>query len=211
MMKPMKKKTRILIADDHAVVRMGLAALLSAETDMTVVGQSADGAAAVADAARLRPDVVIMDLMMPKLDGVAATDAIHRADPTVRIILLTSFSTADGISRALEVGASGALLKTADGTELARAIREALAGRDAVSEDVRKLFTIDPPIRDLTERQRTILAAMAAGRANKEIAAELGLQTDSVRQHVIAILAKLGAANRAEAVAIAMRKHLLKT
>jgi len=206
----MNRKIRILIADDHAVVRMGLAALLSAEKDMTVVGQSADGEAAVADAAQLRPDLVVMDLMMPKMDGVEATDAIHRAQPNVKIILLTTFGTSDGIARALEVGASGALLKTADGTDLVHAIRETVAGHRVISDDVQKLFVDDPPIRDLTERQRTIIEAMAEGKSNKEIAAKLKIQADSVRQHVIAILAKLGAANRTEAVAIALRKHLLK-
>ena len=203
-------RTKILIADDHAVVRMGLAALLGAEKDFTVVGQSPNGAAAIADADRLEPDVIIMDLMMPKRDGVEATDEIHRAHPETKIIILTTFSTSDGIARALEVGAAGALMKTSEGPELVKAIRAVLAGRQVISEDIRKLFASDPPAQELTPRQLEILAAMSRGFSNREIASQFGIREDVVKQHTIAIFAKLGAANRAEAVAIAMRKHLLK-
>ena len=203
-------RTKILIADDHAVVRMGLAALLGAEKDFTVVGQSPNGAAAIADADRLEPDVIIMDLMMPKRDGVEATDEILRAHPETKIIILTTFSTSDGIARALEVGAAGALMKTSEGPELVKAIRAVLAGRQVISEDIRKLFASDPPAQELTPRQLEILAAMSRGFSNREIASQFGIREDVVKQHTIAIFAKLGAANRAEAVAIAMRKHLLK-
>ena len=203
-------RTKILIADDHAVVRMGLAALLGAEKDFTVVGQSSNGEAAVADADRLEPDVIIMDLMMPKRDGVEATDEILRAHPETKIIILTTFSTSDGIARALEVGAAGALMKTSEGPELVKAIRAVLAGRQVISEDIRKLFASDPPAQELTPRQLEILAAMSRGFSNREIASQFGIREDVVKQHTIAIFAKLGAANRAEAVAIAMRKHLLK-
>ena len=203
-------RTKILIADDHAVVRMGLAALLGAEKDFIVVGQSPNGAAAIADADRLEPDVIIMDLMMPKRDGVEATDEILRAHPETKIIILTTFSTSDGIARALEVGAAGALMKTSEGPELVKAIRAVLAGRQVISEDIRKLFASDPPAQELTPRQLEILAAMSRGFSNREIASQFGIREDVVKQHTIAIFAKLGAANRAEAVAIAMRKHLLK-
>ena len=201
---------RVLIADDHAVVRMGLAALLNAEKDMTVVGQSANGDQAVKDADRLAPDVIVMDLMMPKKDGVMATDEIHRAHPEIKIIILTTFGTSDGIARALEVGATGALLKTSEGPELVRAIRQVASGRQVISEDVQKLLADDPPARELTPRQHDILSAMARGLSNREIALQFGIRMDGVTRHVIAILAKLNAANRTEAVAIAMRKQLLK-
>ena len=206
----MNEKTTILIADDHAVVRMGLAALLSAEKDFAVVGQSPDGESAVRDVDRLRPDIVIMDLVMPKMDGVAATDAIHRSHPGIKIIILTTFGISDGIARALEVGACGALLKTSDGSELIKAIRGALKGQTAISEDVRRLFANDPPAQGLTPRQLQVLEGMTRGLSNGEIARQLDIRIDGVKQHVIAILAKLGAANRTEAVAIAMRKQLLK-
>ena len=205
-----RKNIKVLIADDHAVVRMGLTALLSSERGITVVGQSEDGERAVRDADRLQPDVVIMDLMMPKKDGVVATDEIHRAHPEIKIILLTTFGTSDRIARALEVGASGALLKSSDEAVLVEAVRTVAAGGEVVDEDIRQLFADDPPARELTQRQRTILEGLAKGKGTKEIAAEIGIQTDSVREHILAILAKLGAANRVEAVAIAVRKQLLK-
>ena len=204
-----RKNIKVLIADDHAVVRMGLTALLSSERDITVVGQSEDGERAVRDADRLQPDVVIMDLMMPKKDGVVATDEIHRAHPEIKIILLTTFGTSDRIARALEVGASGALLKSSDEAALVEAVRTVAAGGEVVDEDIRQLFADDPPAKELTQRQRTILEGLAKGKGTKEIAAEIGIQTDSVREHILAILAKLGAANRVEAVAIAVRKQLL--
>lgn len=205
-----RKNIKVLIADDHAVVRMGLTALLSSERGITVVGQSEDGERAVRDADRLQPDVVIMDLMMPRKDGVVATDEIHRAHPEIKIILLTTFGTSDRIARALEVGASGALLKSSDEAALVEAVRTVAAGGEVVDEDIRQLFADDPPARELTQRQRTILEGLAKGKGTKEIAAEIGIQTDSVREHILAILAKLGAANRVEAVAIAVRKQLLK-
>ena len=204
-----RKNIKVLIADDHAVVRMGLTALLSSERDITVVGQSEDGERAVRDADRLQPDVVIMDLMMPRKDGVVATDEIHRAHPEIKIILLTTFGTSDRIARALEVGASGALLKSSDEAALVEAVRTVAAGGEVVDEDIRQLFADDPPARELTQRQRTILEGLAKGKGTKEIAQEIGIQTDSVREHILAILAKLGAANRVEAVAIAVRKQLL--
>ena len=204
-----RKNIKVLIADDHAVVRMGLTALLSSERDITVVGQSEDGERAVRDADRLQPDVVIMDLMMPKKDGVVATDEIHRAHPEIKIILLTTFGTSDRIARALEVGASGALLKSSDEAALVEAVRTVAAGGEVVDEDIRQLFADDPPARELTQRQRTILEGLAKGKGTKEIAQDIGIQTDSVREHILAILAKLGAANRVEAVAIAVRKQLL--
>ena len=204
-----RKNIKVLIADDHAVVRMGLTALLSSERGITVVGQSEDGERAVRDADRLQPDVVIMDLMMPKKDGVVATDEIHRAHPEIKIILLTTFGTSDRIARALEVGASGALLKSSDEAALVEAVRTVAAGGEVVDEDIRQLFADDPPARELTQRQRTILEGLAKGKGTKEIAQEIGIQTDSVREHILAILAKLGAANRVEAVAIAVRKQLL--
>ncbi len=207
----MNRKIKVLIADDHAIVRMGLSSLLTSEKDISVVGQCEDGEAAVRDATRLHPDVVIMDLMMPKKDGVVATDEIHRAHPEIKIIILTTFGTSDRIARALEVGASGALLKSAEESLLIDAIRAVAAGAEFIDEDIRQLFADDPPARDLTGRQRMILEALAAGKGTKEIAAELSIQADSVREHILAILAKLGAANRVEAVAIAVRKHLLES
>lgn len=206
----MKKKIRILIADDHAVVRMGLAALLGAQAGLEVVGQARNGEQAVAEARRLRPDVVVMDLMMPKTDGIDATRRLRREAPGAKVLVLTSFATSDEIARALEAGAAGAVLKSAANAELVRAVREVAAGREAVSAEVRDLMRADPPVSGLTGRQTEVLQSLARGLTNRDIAAQLGLSARSVEEHVNHVLEKVGAANRTEAVAIALRKKLLK-
>lgn len=204
------KKTRILIADDHAIVRMGLAALFRAKGDLDVIGQARDGEQAVAEAVRLRPDVVVMDLMMPKLDGADATRRLHEAMPCIPVLILTSFTTSDGIARALAAGAAGAVLKSAENAELVAAIREVANGRRYLSPEIKTLMNTDPPIDDLTERQSEVLHSLTRGLTNRDIARQFGLSVRSVEEHVNHILEKIGAANRAEAVAIALRKHLVK-
>ena len=206
----MQQKIRILIADDHLIVRTGLAALLGTEKDLEVVGQAKNGIEAVREAVRIKPDVVIMDLMMPKMDGVAATAEIAAKVPETRVILLTTFGTSDGIAHALAAGAKGAILKNADNTELARAIRKVAKGGEFISSDIQQQLAADPPIPQLTPRQQEILASMVRGLTDRDIARQLGIRQDGVNDHVRAILQKIGAANRTEAVAIAMRKHLLK-
>ena len=207
----MQQKIRILIADDHLIVRTGLAALLGTEKDLEVVGQAKNGIEAVRETVRLKPDIVIMDLMMPKMDGVSATAEISAKAPEVRIVLLTTFGTSDGIAHALAAGAKGAILKNADNTELARAIRKVAKGGEFISADIQQQLAADPPIPQLTPRQQEILASMVRGLTDRDIAHQLGIRLDGVNDHVRAILQKIGAANRTEAVAIAMRKHLLKT
>lgn len=204
------KKTRILIADDHAIVRMGLAALFRAKGDLDVIGQARDGEQAVAEAVRLRPDVVVMDLMMPKLDGADATRRLHEAMPSIPVLILTSFTTSDGIARALAAGAAGAVLKSAENAEQVAAIREVANGRRYLSPEIKTLMNTDPPIDDLTERQSEVLHSLTRGLTNRDIARQFGLSVRSVEEHVNHILEKIGAANRAEAVAIALRKHLVK-
>jgi len=203
-------KIRILIADDHAVVRMGLAALFSAKKDFEVVGQSKNGEFAVRDAERLSPDVVVMDLMMPKVDGVEATRQIHERCPHVKVLILTSYATSDGIAKALEAGASGAIMKSAENTELVAAIRKIAAGQISVSSEIQGLIDTDPPVTGLTGRQTEVLQSLSLGLTNKDIATLLNISPRSVDEHVNNILSKLGAANRVEAVGIALRKHLLK-
>jgi len=200
---------KILIADDHLIVRTGLAALLGTEKDLKVVGQAKNGVEAVSETLRLHPDVVIMDLMMPKKDGVAATAEIAEKAPAAHIIVLTSFGTSDGIAYALSAGAKGAILKNADIAELVRAIRTVAGGGEYVSPEIRQQLDSDPPIPLMTPRQREILASMVRGLTDRDISRQLGIRLDGVNDHVRAILQKLGAANRTEAVAIAMRKHLL--
>ena len=205
------EKIRLLIADDHTIVRAGLAALLGTEKDIEVVGEAKNGLEAVRETAKLAPDVVIMDLMMPKMDGVAATAEIVRSAPDVKVILLTTFGTSDGIANALRAGARGAILKNADNRQLATAVRKVAAGGEYVSPEIRQQLSVDPPIPDLTPRQKDVLAYLVRGFTDRDIARQFGIRQDGVNDHVSAILQKLGASNRAEAVAIALRKQLLKT
>ena len=203
-------KIKVLIADDHTIVRAGLTALLGTEKDIEVVGEAKNGAEAVSNAVELHPDIVIMDLMMPKMDGVEATKELVRKAPSVKTILLTTYGTSDGIAHALRAGARGAVLKNADNSELAKAIRIVAQGGDYISPDIRQQLEADPPVPDLTMRQSEILESMVRGLTDRDIAQQLRLSPESVSEHVGAIRQKIGAANRTEAVAIAMRKYLLK-
>ena len=205
------KKIKILIADDHAVVRMGLASLFSAKSDFEVVGQAKNGEIAVREAKRLSPDVVVMDLMMPGLDGIEATRALRTAAPAARILILTSYTTSNDIARALEAGARGAIMKSAENSELIAAIQKIASGLNYISPEIKTLMDNDPPLTALTGRQTEILQSLTRGLTNKDIAKQLGLSIRSVEDHVDRILERIGAANRAEAVAIALRKHLLKS
>ena len=206
----MKSKIKVLIADDHTIVRIGLATLLNAEKDIEVVGEAKNGDMAVKEALRVNPDVIIMDLMMPIKDGAAATAEIREKLPTAKVIILTTFGASDGIAHALEAGAAGALMKTADDALIVSTVRDVVAGRTVISPDIRRLMAEDPPVPDLTERQAEVLQSMTRGLTNRDIAKQLGIRQDRVDEHVAAILTKIGAANRTEAVAIALRKHLLK-
>ena len=203
-------KIRVLIVDDHKMVRVGLTALLETEKDIEVIGQAENGREAVEQSERLAPDVVIMDLMMPVMDGVEATHRIREQTPDVRILVLTTYGTSDGIAHALESGAIGAIMKSADTPDLANAIRKAYRGERTVSNEIERQLKIDPPIPQLTPRQKEILDSMVRGLSNPDIAKQLGIRRDGVKQHINAILSKIGASNRTEAVAIALRKHLLK-
>ncbi len=206
----MKNTIRVLIADDHTIVRIGLRTLLGAEKDIEVVGEAKNGEMAVKEALRLRPDVVIMDLMMPKMDGAEATAVLHERLPETKVIILTTFGSSDGIAHAIESGAAGALMKTADDAALISTIRSVAGGKTVISPDIKRLLADDPPIPVLTTRQTEVLQSMMRGLTNRDIAKQLGIRQDGVNEHVAAILAKIGAANRTEAVAIALRKHLLK-
>ena len=203
-------KIKVLIADDHTIVRIGLATLLGAEKDIEVVGEAKNGDMAVKEALRLSPDVVIMDMMMPKKDGATAISELHEKLPSAKVIILTTFGASDGIAHALESGAAGALMKTADDAMLVSTIRAVASGKTVISADIKRLLKIDPPVPKLTPRQIEVLQSMQRGLTNRDIAKQLGIRQDRVDEHVAAILTKIGAANRTEAVAIAMRKLLLK-
>lgn len=203
-------KISILIADDHKIVRMGLKSLFAAEKDMTVVGEADDGDATVRQALKLNPDVIIMDLMMPTKDGVAATTEIHTKLPDTRIVVLTSYSTSDTIAAALAAGATGAVMKSADDSTLLTAVRAVIAGKTFISPEVKALLAVDPPVPTLSPRQLEVLTSLVKGFNNTEIAAQLGISRNVVKEHVENLLVKLYAANRTEAVAIALRKQLVK-
>ena len=204
------EKIRVLIADDHAMVRMGLASLLGTEPDIGVVSEAEDGEDAVKKAVSLRPDVVIMDVVMPKMDGAEATARIMNILPQTKIVLLTTYGSANGVASALAAGASGAMMKNADFDELASAIRKVASGEKAVSSEIERFIREDPPVTNLTKRQGEILAAVVRGLTNDDIAKQFSIQRSSVKDHLTAIFEKLGAANRAEAISIALRKHLLR-
>ena len=202
-------KTKILIVDDHALIRRGLADLIRYEKDLVAVGEASDGEAAVSAVAEKKPDVVIMDLMMPVMDGVEATRRIRESVPDAKILILTTFGTSADVSRAIAAGASGAIMKDASMEDQLAAIRTVAAGGTVFPPEIARIAQEDPPP-EFTQRQMVILESTARGLTNKDIAVMLGISADAVKQHLQAICAKLGAANRAEAVAIALKKHLLK-
>ena len=204
------EKTRVLIADDHAVVRMGLASLLGTSKSIEVVGDAFDGEDAVRKALRLKPDVVILDLVMPRKDGIAAAAELQQKLPSARILVLTTFSSTENIAKALKAGATGAVLKSSGNDELISAVLKVAAGERYLSDDVRHLLEEDPPLPDLSPRQFEILSLIARGLTNKEISSQLDISLESVKSHVKIIFEKLGASSRTEAASIAQRKQLLK-
>ena len=206
----MNRKTRILIADDHLVVRMGLTAIIGIEKDMTVVGEACDGQEAVRLAAALKPDVIVMDLMMPKLGGADATEAILRTNPAAKILILTTFGTSDELRRALDAGAIGALVKDSAHGQLIGAIRHAAAGERTISPEIERQLKTSGQEPELTPRQTEILTYVAKGLNNREIAEQIGIGPDCVKAHLKTAFSRLGAASRSEAVVLALRKGLIR-
>ena len=204
------RKIRVLVADDHAIVRMGLIALLATEQDIEIVGEAEDGRDAIKQVMAAKPDVVIMDIMMPVMDGIAATAEIVKRTPGVKVLILTTSSSSDDYSRALAAGAFGIVVKRAANMELLSAIRKVSSEMKVVSSEVRQLMKEDPPAPKLTERQLGIIHSMMRGLTNREIAVQFNITSNCVKAHIKRVCNKIGAANRTEAVAIAMRKHLLK-
>ena len=203
-------KTKVLIVDDHAILRMGLASLINAEDDLLVIDDAEDGKTAVRKAKKHNPDVIIMDLMMPDMDGVKATEQILADNPAAKILILTTFGTSDALGRALSAGALGAVMKNIPFPELVHAIHTVSAGQRFVAPDIERVLASQPTLPTLSPRQSEILSALARGLTNPEIAKLLGIGPDMVKLHLKSLFQKLGAANRAEAVDIAHRRHLLK-
>ena len=203
-------KIRILVADDHAIVRVGLVTLLGRVPDFEIVGEAGNGAVAVSKALKLAPDVVVLDLVMPKMDGVEATAALHEKLPDAKVLILTSFGTSEDISRALNAGAVGAILKNAANSELVSAIRRVAAGKRTISPEIENMLANDPPVPELSPRQRDILESIMRGLTNNQIAMQFEISPESVKTHIAKLFEKIGAASRSEAVSIALRKQLLK-
>ncbi len=209
---------RILIADDHPVVRDGLRAMLSTQPDFQVVAEATTGAEAVQQAAHLKPDVILLDLEMPELDGVAALQQVRAEDPAARIIILTAYDSDERIVGAVAAGAKGYLLKGAPREDIFQAIREVQAGGSLLQpivasklmQHLSEQATGSPDAIDLTPREIEVLQLMAQGQSNKQIAAELVITERTAKFHVSSILAKLEAANRTEAVKIAAQRGLVK-
>ena len=204
------KKTTVLIVDDHAIMRKGLASLLRTSREIEVLGDAGDGETGIRQAVRLKPDVVIMDLMMPGMDGTEATRSLRESLPDAKVLIFTTFGTADGIGHALKAGANGAIMKNVELPELVAAIKTVATGGQVLSPEIEQILAADPPVPKLSARQTEILHSITRGLSDKDIARQLGISVPMVKEHVNATFEKLGAANRAEAVAIAMRKHLLK-
>lgn len=204
------KKTSVLLVDDHSVVRMGLAAIINLEKDLKVCGEAESGDEAVKLARELRPDVVVMDFMMPGMDGAEATAAVLKASPESKVIVLTTYGTSADIARALKAGATGAVTKNLANDELADAIRATARGERKLSAEIEASLSEAGSDDELTARQREVLDSIMRGLSNDDIAKMLGISKVRVKQHLAALYQKLGAANRAEAVAIAMRRQMLK-
>lgn len=213
----MTEKIRVLIADDHAVVRQGLRTFLQLQDDIEVVGEADDGAEAVRLAGELVPDVVVMDLVMPSLDGIEATREIKALSPTTRVLVLTSFADDDKVFAAVKAGAAGYLLKDVQPAELGDAIRTVYRGEallhPAVAGKLMREFAegertaADPGA--LTEREMDVLRLITKGMSNREIALDLGVAEKTVKTHVSNILQKLHLADRTQAALYAVRQHLV--
>jgi NarL family two-component system response regulator LiaR len=208
------RRLRVLLVDDHAMVRRGLATFLKAFDDLELAGEAADGDAAVRCCAEVQPDVVLMDLKMPGMDGIAATRVIREHFPTVQVLALTSFRDEELVQRALQAGAIGYLLKNVSADDLATAIRAAHAGQPTLAPEATQALVhaaAQPPVpgQDLTPREREVLALMVQGLSNTAIAARLVVSPSTAKAHVSNILAKLGVTSRTEAVALAMQHRLV--
>ena len=206
----MKAKLKVLLVDDHLVVRMGLSTLIGLEKDISVVGTAGNGKESLRLVRQHRPDVIIMDLMMPEMGGAEATARIMKEFPSSRILLLTTFGDSDDLRSAMDAGAISAIVKDASHDELISAIRETAAGRQVISPEIRQAISGSESTPELNRRQIDILTYAAKGMITNAIAEKLGIGPDCVKAHLRTAFAKLGASSRSEAVARALQKGLLR-
>jgi len=214
MSETLSRPIRVLLVDDHAMVRRGLATFLKVYDDLQLAGEAENGVDAIQQCAEFKPDVVLMDMVMPGMDGASATRAIRQQFPNVRVIALTSFKERELIKNALEAGAIGYLLKDVSADELAQAIRAAYSGRATLAPEAAQVLVQmvnQPPAPglDLTQREREVLTLMVEGSSNSQIARELEVSSSTIKSHVSNILAKLGVASRTEAVTLALRNRIV--
>ena len=208
------KPIRVMLVDDYSMVRRGLITFLKAFDDLQFAGEAESGEAAIQLCAEILPDVILMDMVLPKMDGAEATRAIRQRFPQIQIIALTSFTEGELIKKVLEAGAIGYLLKDVSADELAQAIRAAFSGRATLSVEATQALvqvTNHPSTLglDLTEREREVLALVIEGLNNTQIAGRLSVSPSTIKSHVSNILSKLGVASRTEAVTLALRKHIV--
>jgi DNA-binding NarL/FixJ family response regulator len=203
-------KIRVLVVDDHPVLRDGVAAILENQTDMTMVGEARDGSEAIERFRALRPDVTLMDLQMPGMNGVDAITAIRAEHPGARIIVLTTYAGDAQAVRALKAGATGYLLKSSLRTELIDAIRNIHRGQRHVHRDVADEIALHVVDEALTEREIAVLRLVSIGKANKQVASELGLSEETVKGHLKSIFSKLDVADRTHAVTVAARRGIIE-
>lgn len=211
------KRIRVLIVDDHIVVRSGLSAFMHALDDMQLIGEASNGAEALQKVGELQPDVVLMDIMMPEMDGVEATLRIRQQYPKTQIVALTSFKDDDLVQRVVKAGAIGYLLKNATANELAGAVRSAYAGQPALSpEATQSLIRMSrgtnqtPDAKSLTAREKEVLSLLVQGLSNTEIAEKLVISPSTAKFHVSSLFSKLGVTSRTEAVALAIKHRLIE-
>lgn len=205
-----ESKIRVLVVDDHPVLRDGVAAILENQTDMTMVGEARDGSEAIERFRALRPDVTLMDLQMPGMNGVDAIAAIRSENPGARIIVLTTYAGDVQAVRALKAGAVGYLLKSSLRTELIDAIHNVHRGQRHVHRDVADEIALHVVDESLTEREVAVLRLVSIGKANKQIGSELGLSEETVKGHLKSIFAKLDVADRTHAVTVAARRGIIE-
>jgi DNA-binding NarL/FixJ family response regulator len=206
---------RIILVDDHPVVRAGLVTMLASEPDVEIVGEASNGEEGLALALERAPDVVLMDLRMPKLDGAAATAKLRAANPNIRVVLLTTYDGDADILRAVEAGATGYLLKDAPRRELVDAIRAAARGQSVLAPDVAsrlmgQIRNPAPPTEALSPREVQVLELVASGASNKEIGKKLRVSEATIKTHLLHVFAKLGVRDRTSAVTTALEKGILK-